>query len=497
MKLPVRLRRPSGSRSSPAWLTFAVLSGVAITASAIVVSPPKKSATNIVRTTTQVAGTPARDRDPAAPGRPELGAPVALPPGRSFLECAAGRNGGATDVGVSATEIKLGSTVVDSGVGASFLRDARYGMLAVLNAVNRSGGICGRKLKLILKDDGWKPDLGNDYIHNLVEDNKVFALAVVPSSEGLREASNYIKKKRIPVVGSDGMLIHQYTNPYVWPVAASTMSTMHIMVKQAYDDGARRFGIVYESTYHFGIEGAIAFNAAVNRVTKANVPGYSDPIKDANCRERFCGIAANQSSYGSQIEVFNNACLDDKAHGGKCDFVALLLEPATAISWLTGGGLTPNAKLRMGGPQPLFTRNFAQQCGTKCNGMWLWTGYDPPIAQNLGNAAIGDYVDAMRTTRDQTDFTNTFVEGAYIGMKMMVQALQTIGPDVNRERLVAALNSMTLDTGLTTPLTWRPGDHFANTSMQAWSIQYKDRFSGWRREVGSMEDPWVGQDIPE
>lgn len=413
-------------------------------------------------------------------------------PSRPGLSCL-GNNGGATAPGVTKTAIKLGATVVDSGIGASFLRDARFGMLAVKDRVNRAGGVCGRKLQLVLKDDEWLPDRGAAYIRNLVEGDKVFALAVVPSSEGLREANSYIIKKRVPVVGSDGMLIHQYKNPYVWPVAASTISTMNIMAKQAYDAGARHFGIVYEHTYHFGLEGAYAFNAAVKHLTGREIPGYSNPLADPKCNGRFCGIAAGAASYGPDIQRFNDACLS----GTKCDFVALLLEPATAISWITGGGLSPADGIRMGGPQPLFTRSFAQECGTKCHNLWLWTGYDPPVGGNLGRPAVTRYLDAIRSVSSSADATNTFVQGAYIGMEMLVEALQRVGPELTRERLIGVLDALTFDPGLSATLTWRPGNHFANMRMQAWSIQYKDRFSGWRDQRTELQDPYGDRFIPK
>src|SRR5260221_11938654 len=169
--------------------------------------------------------------------------------------CAAGRNGGSTDRGVTGTSIKLGATIVSSGIGASFLGPVRVGMTAVKDAANRTGGICGRQPDLNLVDNGWDAQRGYSYLRNLVEGDHVFALAVNPSSEGLRIASNegYFTKTRTPVIGTDGMLNSQYVDPWVWPVAASTVSTMHIMAWDAYNRlRARHFSIVYDSQYHFG-----------------------------------------------------------------------------------------------------------------------------------------------------------------------------------------------------------------------------------------------------
>ncbi len=479
------------SAPNPPWRIAAIVGAAAVVMGTFVLQAPQASRETVI---TGAGGVGSGPGAPSGSTRGTTGGAVTVKPARRGLECAPGRNGGSTDVGVTASSIKLGATVVDSGVGASFLRDARYGMLAVANEVNRSGGICGRKLDLSLVDDGWDFRQGGDFLRNLVEDRKVFALAVVPSSEGLKNVSDagYLAEQRIPVVGTDGMLINQYTDPFIWPVSASTISTMHIMVKQAYDAGARRFGIVYEHTYHFGLEGAYAYNEAVKRVTGAEVPGYASPLADPRCDERFCGIAAAQASYGTEIQTFNNACLS----GQRCDFVALLLEPATALTWMTGGSITPADGIRMAGPQPLFSRSFAEECGTRCHNMWLWTGFHPPIGGNLGKPAVKRYVDAIRATTSSADVTSTFLQGSYVGMRMLVQALREVGPDLTRERLIAALDSMRLDTGLSAPLSWRPGNHFANATMEAWSIQYKDRFSGWADQRVSMRDPWVGKDIP-
>ncbi|HEX9776322.1 MAG TPA: ABC transporter substrate-binding protein [Actinomycetota bacterium] len=479
------------AKRTPAWRPLLVIGGACLVLASLAIVPPRAAERGVVggeagEATEQVDRGPAGDAGPRSTTRTVTTGPQ--------LSCAPGRNGGSTDVGVTADAIKLGATVVDSGIGASFLGDARFGMLAVVNRVNRSGGICGRKLELTIVDDAWDFARGGEFIRNLVEDKKVFALAVVPSSEGLKNVSDsgYLRREKVPVVGTDGMLIHQYEDPYIFPVAASTISAMHVIAKYAHDTGAKNFGIVYEHTYHFGIEGAFAFNAAVKRLTGDDVPGYSDPLADPKCEGRFCGIAAGQASYGTEIERFNGACFADPG----CDFVVMLLEPATALTWLAGGALTPSAGLRMAGPQPLFTRDFAEECGSRCHNLMLWTGYIPPIGGNAGLPAVKRFIDDVRVTSSSADYTNTFVEGAYVGMSMLVEALEQVGPNLTRESLMAVLNGFEYDGGLSSPLTWAAGDHFANTRVRAYSIQFKDRFAGWRDERIVMKDPWVGKDIP-
>ena len=410
--------------------------------------------------------------------------------------CAAGRNGGATDRGVTGNEIKLGATIVSSGIGASFLGPVRIGMTAVKNAVNRSGGICGRQLSLKLVDDGWDAQRGYTYIRNLIEGDKVFGLAVNPSSEGLRVASNegYFAKTRTPVMGTDGMLNSQYVDPWIWPVAASTVSTMHIIAADAFKrTRARYFSIIYDSQYHFGVEGAFAFNAAVKRLTGQDIPGYSKGA-NSSCSGRFCAISAGKSSYATENKQFNDACFGP---GADCDFVALLLEPTEALSFVQQG-FTAEFPAGMGLAQTLFSRSFATGCGSTCDGATVWTGYNPPIGALASTPAVASYVNAVQAVDPNVDIYNQFLEGGYSGMLLTVEALKRAGPQLTRERVAAVLDSLDYDNGLSTPLRWRPGQHYANVAMQPFSIKYKGAFNGFQPVgIGWVKDPWVGLDTPK
>ena len=419
--------------------------------------------------------------------------------GSSAEACAGGRNAGATDIGVTGTKVKLAATIVNDGPGASFLAPVRVGMTAVLNKVNAAGGICGRRLELILRNDSWNAQRGQQFIQNFVESEKVFALAVVPSSEGLRSADAYIERQKVPVIGSDGMLIHQYRNPWIWPVATSTISTMHVMAKNAHERGAKEFGIVFDAQYHFGVEGAYAFNQAVRRLTGRDIEGYDPSLK--SCTKRFCGIQPNRSSYSTEAHAFNSACgMDVSAPSttSACDFVGILLEPDTALTWM-GAGRSGDPNIGRSGfglAQPLFTADFAQKCRSLCDGMWVWTGYNPPIEAFAGAGPVARYVDDVRKESASVDVNNQFLEGGYLGMSLLSEVLRQVGSNLTRDNVRATLDSMTFDSGLSKPLTWRPGHHFANTSAQAFEIQYKQTFTGWRTMTPLLDDPWVGQDIP-
>lgn len=405
------------------------------------------------------------------------GAGSVLPPGRAGLECAPGKNGGATDEGVSGTEITMATTVAESGPGAAFLGEVRYGMDAVVSKVNAAGGICGRKLVIQYVDDEWDAQKGAQYLRNFIEQG-IFAIPVGPSSEGLRVVidSGDIDRAQLPVVGTDGMLQNQYVKsdgsaqPWVWPVAAATVSSARIMVQEAYKRGARDFSIVFDKNYRFGVEAAEAFNTEVERLTGKDVPGYNSQY---TCQEQFCGIIGGDTSYPGDVATFEEG-----------DFVALFVEPGTGLAWMNDPNTKRPAEVKYGygAAQPLFTREFAENCKTKCDQMRVWTGFKPPIEGYANDPAVKQYVEDLKRNKPDADEFNAFTEGGYVGMLLLVDALKMVGPDLTRERLKAALDHISLRSGLTLQdkLPFTPSTRFANTTMQAFTIQYKGTFGGWR-----------------
>ena len=420
----------------------------------------------------------------------------APPPG---LSCP-GKNGGKTDTGVDGGNIYLAATEVESGIGQSFLGPVRYGILAVVQKVNRQGGVCGRQLQLKLKDDGWNPQRGKQYLDNFIESNQYFALAVVPSSEGLHAASSgqdidnaqdpSSGSKGIPVIGTDGMLNSQYTDPWIWPVAASTATSMRIMAHNAVVKGKSlgrpvKMGIVYDVNYRFGPEGAGAFKAQALR-DGAQVP-------DA-CIIR---LTAGASGYGTQAKQFNDAC-GEGAGSGRVDFVALLLEPQTAETWLSErpylGKTSKGEGLGFGGPQPLFDKNFADTCGQTCANMEVWTSFYPPIYPYDQRAAVQTFKQDLCAVDNQcqVDALSAFTEGGYVGMELTVEALRQTSPYLTRERVRDTLDHMTLNVGLSAALTFKKGFHYANLTMIAFKNTYSGGTSSFVVNSDPQPDPCAG-----
>src|SRR5690242_13910071 len=82
----------------------------------------------------------------------------------------------AAENGVAADSITFGQAAVLEGPASALGRGMRAGIQAAFDEANARGGVHGRKLKLVSRDDGYEPDRAIAETKKLIEEDKVFAL---------------------------------------------------------------------------------------------------------------------------------------------------------------------------------------------------------------------------------------------------------------------------------------------------------------------------------
>lgn len=77
----------------------------------------------------------------------------------------------------SATEnIKIGMTAALSGPSAALGTEMQAGIASYFHYVNKHGGVDGRKLELIVKDDGYEPERAGANMRSLIDEHNVVAV---------------------------------------------------------------------------------------------------------------------------------------------------------------------------------------------------------------------------------------------------------------------------------------------------------------------------------
>src|SRR5690348_2508167 len=80
------------------------------------------------------------------------------------------------EAGVSEDAILFGQAAALEGPSSALGQRMRQGIVAAFTEINAKGGVHGRKLQLISRDDGYDPDRSTAQTLRLIDEDKVFAL---------------------------------------------------------------------------------------------------------------------------------------------------------------------------------------------------------------------------------------------------------------------------------------------------------------------------------
>ena len=106
----------------------------------------------------------------------------------------------ASDPGLTATSIKLGITVPMTGIASPGYNKIPGAMKAYFDYVNANGGVNGRKITLVIKDDQYIPTTAVAKANELILRDKVFALVGTLGTASTKaiSASTQLSKRGIP-----------------------------------------------------------------------------------------------------------------------------------------------------------------------------------------------------------------------------------------------------------------------------------------------------------
>ena len=119
--------------------------------------------------------------------------------------------------GVTSTEILIGGTVPLSGSASAF-GTVGPGANAYFKYVNAHGGVFGRKIRYLWRDDGYDPSRTIDMTRELVQQDKVFAIFNTVGTEHNVAIRGYLNAVKVPQIfgGTGASVIARGHKTYPW-----------------------------------------------------------------------------------------------------------------------------------------------------------------------------------------------------------------------------------------------------------------------------------------
>ena len=131
--------------------------------------------------------------------------------------------------GVTPTEIRLGQTMPYSGPLSAYSVSGKVSV-AYMNMINEQGGVNGRKINLISRDDAFSTPKTVEQVRRLVEEDDVLAMFLMIGSPGVIATAKYLNSRGVPqLLSSAGSSIPANVKEYPY----TTMWSMQYQVEAA------------------------------------------------------------------------------------------------------------------------------------------------------------------------------------------------------------------------------------------------------------------------
>ncbi len=172
-----------------------------------------------------------------------------------------------SEVGVTNSAIKLGVTIPMTGAASPGYNKVPSAMKAYFDYVNANGGVNGRKITLVVKDDQYVPTLAVTQTNDLILKDKVFALLAPLGTANVKAVATRVNPGRrgVPVLfvntGYSGFAVKK-TYPTTFTMLPSYIVEAKIMaqyINETYP--GKKIGLLYQDD-DFGQDALAGFKQA-------------------------------------------------------------------------------------------------------------------------------------------------------------------------------------------------------------------------------------------
>ena len=320
--------------------------------------------------------------------------------------------------GVSEKEIRIGMANALSGPASGLGVNLKAGAEAYFARVNAAGGINGRRIVLISKDDGYEPEKTAAATRALIEQDKVFALfgyvGTPTSTAAVPLASRASVPYLFPFTGAE--FLRNPVNKWVFNVRASYFDETETIVERlSKDAGAKKIALFIQDDA-FGEAGKAGVNRALHR--------------------RGMKVAEEARYKRNTIEVDEGMAKIKAAAPDAVVFVGTYKPFVEIIKKAKAAGL----KAKFMTVSFIGTSDFIREAGADGEGVYITQVMPSP--DNTAAPLVKQFQDDMKG--GPVNYSS--LEG-YANAAVLTEALKKAGANPTRATFLTALESLSADLG--------------------------------------------------
>jgi ABC-type branched-subunit amino acid transport system substrate-binding protein len=323
----------------------------------------------------------------------------------------------ADETGVSGDAILFGQAAALEGPSSALGQRLRQGIVAAFTEVNAKGGVYGRKLQLISRDDGYDPDRSVAQTLRLIENDKVFALIGAVGTPTAMATIPVTSARDIPFIGpfSGAEFLRDLELTNVVNIRASYGAETETLIKHLIEDrNFKRIGIFYQDD-SFGRDGLIGVK---NALAKRGLELAAEGTFERNTR-------AVGSAWRTIKRAEPEAIIMVGTYGPSAEFIKLAHR---------SGAYPTFASISFVGATAL-----AKELGADGDGVVV--AQVVPFPWDRSIRLVADYQAAQKAI-DPTQAPDFVSLEGYLSGRLTAAALENAGPNPTRAGLLRSLNDI-------------------------------------------------------
>jgi ABC-type branched-subunit amino acid transport system substrate-binding protein len=339
----------------------------------------------------------------------------------------------AADPGIAADKIVFGQVAALEGPASALGLGMREGIRAAFAEVNAKGGVKGRKLELVSKDDGYEPNKSIEATKQILTENKVFALLGPVGTPTSSATFPIAAEAGVPFIGpfTGAEVLRSPYRPNVVNVRASYFQETEEMVERLTKDlKIDRIAILYQDDA-FGRAGLAGVQKAMEKrkmtlVSEGTFERNTVAVKTAL-------LSIRKGNPGAVIMV--------GPYKPCAEFIKLARTIKLDATFVNISFVGSNA--------------LAKELGDAGEGVVVTQVV--PLPTDTSNPMVAAYQKAIKAADAKAEPGFVSLEGYMVG-RLAIAALETMDGEPTRQGLLKALTNGTIDLG-GAKLTFGPNDN--------------------------------------
>jgi branched-chain amino acid transport system substrate-binding protein len=350
--------------------------------------------------------------------------------------------GASSGPGVTSKTITIGYITSTTGVASSTFTDGPAGAMARIDEQNAKGGIDGRKLVLVTKDDTSSPTSNQTAAQELVQQDNAFG--VVDFSAVAFGGAKYLNQQGVPVTGSEfdgpewGM--QPNSNMFTYSPPAYTPYNGKLYTNTYLGTFLKNIGVTKLASLAYGISPS-AVDAAAGAVASAAAAGIK------NCYQNYSVPFGAVDFTADVLAIKSSGCNGVQAPLVDSSDVAL----STAVKQ---GGVTAKQLYYTGYSSDVSGKTAS---AAAFDGNYVVAGIDF-VTPSASVAAMLNAFKRYDPKYTASDIPDLGLYGSYIATDLMIKGLQLAGKDPTRPTFIKNLRQVSsYDAGgiLPSPVTFK------------------------------------------